>query len=308
MIKQSRLPTEAEKKRWRREALERSSKGLAPDYQLAPLRKFSKEALIPMPSDSDDAKALKRLTLTFALVFNDLKDLSWARGVLEYWSPRDKNAVDAYAGQWNGMRGFFVRHLCGVLAELGEVIEAKRSVLESPALTAAKANLAKARPSALKAWEGMLTEFGRPAAASLNEGASGFGKPQGRKSRPKLASKVARCVAYLRHKTAYHYGHEGSEDRLLAEGFAKHCNANLDDRYRYAFASLGANMEGSRFYFADAAIGRVAQDGFEGEDVSLDEMYEFVTNINYALRFMVESLLLHLTAQLESKNSTGSES
>lgn len=277
-------PSQTEQRKNTEKARSDAAKGIAPDFQLAGLTKFPNKALISDPSDDDERSALKRVTLTLALIYNDMKDLIWARSCLEYFEPTNKTAIEPYAGQYLGMRAFFARHHCGVVAELGKVINAKREVFKLKVFDDAKA-LLKKTPKAFDAWETMLDEFAR----DPDEKVTGRKKPRHR-------SKYARCVAVVRDKAAYHYGFEGKEDTLLSESYAKHCSMPGDDRHKSAYVSLGANTEGSRFYFADAAVISLAQGYLDAEGVKFDGLYDFLFQAQFALRAIVEALMKYLSA------------
>jgi hypothetical protein len=274
-------PSDKDVQRWRKEAIEAESRGLAPNYDLAPLKVYPREVLLIGEKDSDELKDLKRLTLTLALVYNDLKDLDWAHEFLAYWAlPPDQARVPTpYLGQHRGMTALFVRHACGVVAELDHVLHAKRDFIKSKAFAAATQAL-QGRTKALEAWQQLLADFEHREPAPNEKHAP--------------ASKVIRCIDFIRNKAAYHYGHERWENLVpLSEAYAKHFDPTKEHPHlrEVAFASLGENTERTRFYFADAAVGQVTLDALAKHDVNTDEIWATIYNIWHALRFVVESLL-----------------
>src|SRR5581483_2104046 len=104
-----------------------------PDWNLAPLRRFP--ATLLHVTDADDAARalLKKFTLMLAVVFNDLKDLSW----LSYQAmhgdiPADE--VSPRAGQKYGMKVTIERWAQGIIFEFFLLLERNRTVLDNKVL------------------------------------------------------------------------------------------------------------------------------------------------------------------------------
>lgn len=269
--------TAAKLKRWQDEALADVQSGRAPNFALATLTQYPRTILLVASDDPEEVAELKRVTLTLALIFNDLKDATWARETLGLWPPADPNRIEPYVGQHSAMMTFFTRHACGVLSELANVLHAKKAVLVSPVFESARHRLKKQRPLALEAWDGMVAALDRPT-----------------KKAP-IASAVGRSIGFVRNKAAYHYGHRSDENLSeLHRGYAQHFSDDRDERKKLAYASLGESMERSRFYFADAAVQALTIAAFSTEKVTPTEFHEFMHQIGFALRFMVEALMSHL--------------
>lgn len=257
--------------RERSAAVLRMGKKLLPDTDLAPLRRFSREILLVRPDDSETDKKLKRLTLTLALIFNDLKDLHWFGVQLRYGQPppSDAKKPDPYVGQWNAMGGLVHRLLSAFLVEMMKVLEANSALFETERFK--RAVSAIEGKSAKDGW-GILVESLR-----LEEG--------GRSAHP-----LARFLRKVRNQAASHYGHK-EELKPLSEGYRRVFETGSSEQSAFAFASLGDNMEETRFFLADAAVSELVRGFREGEGVTDDEFGGFIRVVNYALRFVVASLL-----------------
>ena len=272
------VPNDAKMKKWRGEVDADLASGRAPNFRLAPLTKLAKQTLLSPDNDTSERGELQRLALTLALIFNDIKDLTWARDTLGHWRPENLTAVEAGVAQHNAMSAFFVRQLCGVTSELGNVVQAKRATFKSKGFEAALKKLKRKRLPAVKAWEQLIVDLGKP------------GKKADRNS------KVGRCIEFIRDKAAHHYGHLNWENlQALANGYRAHFNTEQnDERYQVAFASLGQNMEQSRFFFADAAVAGLMDDALKKEGLNHEDLFLFFKHVGFALRFVVEALIEEL--------------
>jgi hypothetical protein len=277
-------PTPEEIEAWRRQATKDLGDGRCPDFALAPLKKYPRELLLADPgADEDDVRErMKRLTLTLALAFNDSKDLSWMFCQLSYGQPKNKT-VSPYVGQWYGMRGFVLRTLVGFIGELVRALEKNRDLLASPEFKKAAARIA---PEFRWAWDELLEMLG--------------GDDQARAPMTKL-------MVNLRNRLSFHYASDKPRDdnmRRLAGAYEEKFRNPADETGKSAYVSLGDKMERTRFYFADAAVLVVIEQETKAAGVaSVNDIFEFFRQVNYALRFVVEGLVEHLLATSAPPNA-----
>ncbi len=282
-----------ERRLWRDEAFAEMKAGRPPDFQLAPLIQLDRTLLLPLENEPIETTQLKRLALTLALIFNDLKDLLWAGLVVQHFTLElSPTEISAESGQLNAMRNFFLRHANGVIAELGSVIEGRKEVIQSAAFKAAVRGIDQTK--ALDAWNSLVAAFEKVPIP---------GAPKRGSNAPKAAtSKIARYIKHVRDKAAYHYGNRPDEDAVLAHGYAKKFKSPKtgDASAAHAYLCVGDSMNTSRFFFADAAVQAVVDEALTEHDVSAEELNAFFRDVNFALRFVVASLLQHFKeVQLE---------
>jgi hypothetical protein len=238
-----------------------------PDWELAPLSSFSPNVLRVVESDDAERALLKNFTLMLALVFNDLKDLSWLGYQVRTEEIPLGEEISPRAGQKNGMRITVERWAQAIIFEFFELVRRNSSVLENKNFRIA---LDKVPTESRAAWSELV-------AVALHTSGT-------RASTRKL-------FATVRNKSAFHYW-ENLDD--MQAGYVDHfVGAAGTPQAAHAYASLGKTMEGTRFYFADAAAGAVIKRYVEGFSADLEHVNRMGRYVNRALGRLVEELLLY---------------
>ena len=241
-----------------------------PDFALAPLIPLDRILLLPVPGEPALETRAKKFTLVLSLVFNDLKTVVWAHDRVMAGKPYDEAAVTACNGQWVAMRQAFTRMAHGVLHELGVLIKANSALLNWEPLRNIETLISDKSPGAGAAWQS-LVDFALE-----------------RKSQ----SKLTRFLRANRNELAFHYDKDGE---VMLDGYRRHFGRARGEHgsYDWAYVSLGETMEQSRFYYADAAANAAVKAQMDALKVSGEELRDFGMNANFALRFVVGSLLAH---------------
>jgi hypothetical protein len=176
--------------------------------------------------------------LSIALAYNDIKGIDWLGQQMENCRPTDTTTVSAGLGQWNGIRTQVVRFTLGLIHEILHCFgnAHAKGVLNNATVRTA---IEKLTPEYRERWKQVV--------------AAGNGKPVGA---------LRQYLRNVRNTGAFHY----NQSESLLKGY-RDCFVDLNDteHYKFAYVSIGRNMEGTRFYFADAAAQRVF---VENPDVS----------------------------------------
>lgn len=228
-----------------------------PDFDLAPLTDFPPEVFGTIGDDDVDA-----FVLSLAFAYNDLKDFEWVAEQLKKCKPQ-RQEVSTHNGQWAGMTSFVNRHLLAHLHELLQAIETAHNngLLEHAYFTKCVELLPR---DAAESWASLV------AVVRNQEAADPFRK----------------FLLIVRNNLVSHFYQPG----LLLKAYRRFFFEREPDQFNArAYASLGRNLEASRFYFADAAPVEYYK---HMVDPSLfDEAGRRVNEVNAALRFLVQAYL-----------------
>jgi hypothetical protein len=195
-----------------------------PDFNLAPLLKFPPELF---RTDDRDVDAF---VLSLALAFNDLKAIEWTHLQMSRHKV-EPMPIDAVQGQISGF-GVWASRMS--LSTIHEVMEAIRS--------AAQERILERQP--IVETVGLLegddhTDWQSLVAVAVDSDAQGH--------------ELKRFLVRVRGNVTFHY----NQPKALRQAYDRFFFADPPADYnRFAFASLDESMEGTRFYFADAAAGR----------------------------------------------------
>src|SRR6266852_6019438 len=162
-----------------------------PDMRSAPWVRFRRDALLPLSSEPEEVQQLKRLTLTLALIFNDLKGLDWATYQLRKDQVSEPVEPTEYNCQLLATRTMFSRYTAGVLAELGHVIDHNRSLVES---TTFRDATSQAPAAAKKVWEIIVAFHDRDES-----------QPRTRGRAAPLRESLTTYIRAIRNHAAFHY-------------------------------------------------------------------------------------------------------
>lgn len=186
--------------------------------RLAPLESFDASLFAPRAKDE---KKLCNLILSFAVAFNDLKDIAMALRFLKALDPQVNPQLSPERGQHVGLGVHLMRVEAGIIKELMVLIEDNADVIESAAFSRLIRRLSlKAR----NAWKAVVS-------IALKEDTS---HPMGK------------FLLLVRNKVAFHY-----DPKEISRGYSLAFPSNSAGMIPYV--SRGNSMPETRFYFADAA-------------------------------------------------------
>jgi hypothetical protein len=230
-----------------------------PNFDLDPLESFDPSLLLGGKNSAD------AFVLLLALAFNDLKDANWTMQQLDKCKPDDVGQIDATIGQWHGMRIRFTRQVLGILNELLVAINSadRAGLLGDEHFDKA---VGRCGPETQRAWSELV-------ATATDQPSSSY--PE---LRPYLDE--------VRNRAAFHY------DRTrLWQGYEHHfVRFPQSGHNERAYMSLGMKMEGTRFYFADAAV-HFAYALSDLPGARIKETDEMVLAMGKALRNIVETYI-----------------
>jgi hypothetical protein len=172
------------------------------------------------------------LILSFALAFNDLKDVAMALRFLKAADPEVNPQISPQKGQHAGLGVHLMRIEAGIIKELMVLIEDNKTVIESAAFSKLTRKLSS---GARNAWQTVLS-------VALQENTD---------------LPIARFLLMVRNKVAFHY-----DPKEISRGYSL---AFLDGSDKFPYISRGNSMPETRFYFADAAAERYFLSGVDEE-------------------------------------------
>jgi hypothetical protein len=247
--------------------------------ELAPARDCDPAILLPGPGDAPDMVATKEFVLLLGLAYNDIKALCWVDDQLRKGVPNWEGppTADPYAGNWMGTLKTFDRLSSGVLTETYYLVRKYTAlgVFKTPLFDRAFRKLDRRYRDF---WKAFLQDAEHP---------------RGERFRTFHES--------VRNTVGFHYSRAG---KAMTEGYRAHVAMKPGDpKCDRAWASFGKHMEGSRFYFADAAAVQLQERiAHEAGKVTPDERKDNVRNLNFGIRMLLENLLEELDAIRRGKD------
>lgn len=183
--------------------------------------------------DAEWPQDLCDLMLALALAFNDFKDVLMTHVVLNSAQPPGERERTAPWGHHGGISVHLMRVQCGLVYEVLELLRKNGRILNSPNF---KSIVRKLEPTQREAWKGLED-------AALHRGS---------------VRAFTGTLKSIRNTVAFHYG-----TVELAQGYRDFFSES-DEK---PMISLGSNLPGSRFYFADAAAWRATTNASAEEKV-----------------------------------------
>ncbi len=236
-----------------------------PDFDLAPMVKYSPRVL-EGPKDGPDA-----FMLSLSLAFNDMKGVHWVIRQLNKYEAQQSTDLDASAGQCRGMLLQFHRLSMLVLHEVLTAIRTAESegILDTDDWSEAVNRLdAKSK----RDWKD-LVELAHTTASQ---------------------DPVRNYICQSRNNLAAHYYQPASLSKGYRHFFVETPPSEFNE---YALASLGSEVEETRFYFADAAA-QMAQKLINPDNALSNEVYSYTLRMFQSLRFLIEGYLRLRNASL----------
>jgi hypothetical protein len=164
------------------------------------------------------------------------------------------------------------RQSISILHELIKLVSASGVLLKEPLLAQCRESLQGEEASA---WQSIVD------AAEGTEG--------------KSQDELTLFLVQARNNVGHHY----YQPKALLEGYDHHffgtAPSDLND---FAYASLGKNMEESRFFFADAAAQAYVRSVIDPTQILYFETSELIKRVNVAIRFFVHTYLLARRTEL----------
>jgi hypothetical protein len=224
--------------------------------------------------DSDafraDAKVPQELCdamLALAVAFNDCRDLLlWMEGLLDEMPPRPPKWNRLY-GEHGGTTTHTFRLLAALVHEVGEVIRKNSKAFNEPLFR--REVLERLRPRSLAMWRRVT---------SLATGKT-LNKP------------MDLLLELLRNKSTYHY-----DPKELRKAYERRFPSGTADRKKKPLVSLGDNVYGTRFYFADAAALEIIE-----EEANARGLMPLAPKMTEALRDLSMTFALVLRAFIEGR-------
>lgn len=193
---------------------------------LAPLSSVSPEAFIPKNKQDPKEQEVCNFVLALALVYNDFKDIHWARASLTKFGEKlDLTKLSAQCGQYSGLGLHLLRLLYGSMNELMVLIRSHPAALGHPLFSEIIHSL---NADERKVWAEILA------------------MSKGEKGEPGSLQDI---MHKIRNKSAFHYW----DIKPLGCGYAQFFSAGGPGTEGALF-SRGNTILASRFYFADAAV------------------------------------------------------
>jgi hypothetical protein len=224
---------------------------------LAPLTNLEPEKLV----SKDGKDSLAEFILALSLVFNDLKGIvNWRDYIMSQPHP-DENTLSPELGEWIGFEMQTNRLLVAQLHELLRLIQEFEDTVEGDEI---QRIIKKAPAPTRRRWD----EIVRIATGKGSKGDDIFSK----------------ILVKVRNNASYHY----YQPKALLAGFREFfykSPKNLGNEM--ALASIGNNMEQTRFYFADAAMQASLISLTENPKKFAKRFGEVIHDVNQALAYII---------------------
>jgi len=222
--------------------------------QLVKLETFDVKAFI---GDENVPQSVCDLILAFAVAYNDLKDLTLVKSLLDEQRPEDLETETTELGQFNGVVNSVIRLQAGTLNELISLIEKNNDAINHDSFQRLLVTLSK---DARNCWDELVL------VANKRRTIKQFGK----------------ALLLVRHKIAFHY-----DANIISAGYRECFESHESERV--PLISRGNTMHQTRFYFADAATQNYIQ-SMDEKCSSIDELNgnaEILYQVNLALYELV---------------------
>lgn len=208
---------------------------------LAKLESFDPSAF---EADETVSQDVCNFVLTLALIFNDLKDLVYADITLATQKPVGSFRISRLWGSYNGIQFHLVRLIIGLFNEIIELIKKSDKVIADPFFQSVLKKLSKQER---EIWHDLVS------VATVEQ----------------TTSQRKSFTFFVRNKLVFHY-----EPKEIYRGYQTFFRSGTHGAEK-AFISRGNNMEGTRLFFADAAVNgyfRRNIQGKEADKVTLNAM------------------------------------
>jgi hypothetical protein len=203
--------------------------------------------------------------LSLAVGFNDLKGLvMFEQYLLAMGRPTTTEATPHF-GQWHGVNTQLQRWIGGVLHEIMNVIGAQRfsTVRNGTTLQQLVNALPKNNRAAWDTLRGVATNSA-------------------------THTSMTKLLSSIRNQTAFHYGYKTTE---LSQGFLAYFGPLAQQAPNAvnsaAMCSLGVDMDGTRFYYADAAAQQAMTAALTRAGFKIEDVFNIARDVNDALAVLI---------------------
>jgi hypothetical protein len=242
-----------------------------PHFELARLQGYPVDVF-----NSSDRK-VDAFVLMLAHVYNEIKVPYWIARLMKTAKEADGvPLLSGYRGQISGFEEWVNRQVSSVSHELLKLLDKERDLLESDIL---KKCVSLMGPAARRSWRNLV-------AASRGDDTA--------------MNPVKAYLVRIRNNVGFHY----YQPKSLLAGYDDHFFRRQDIPTAIrdlAYASIDNNMEGTRFFFADAAAQSYTRHLEDPDGTLYNETNEVIHEMNVALFSMVQVYLLVRTKRLGVK-------
>ena len=232
-------------------------------FELAPLAKFDPAKIVSEQGNDRVASFI----LSLALAFNDLKGLLLFREALLPAKPADQSAIAPDSGEWAGI-SLQVHRL--LVAHLHELLLLIKEFEDEATGASIKAIMKRAARTVRDDWDELVK-------IAVGKGA-------------RSDTDFTRVLMLTRNNAVYHY----NQPKPLVAGYRRHFfNNPPNPTNEHAYASVGQNMERTRFYFADAAVQGALENllGAVDNEKFSNQAVRTIKAVNHALHFIVSGYI-----------------
>jgi hypothetical protein len=247
-----------------------------PNAKPVPPQEWELSALLQSPATklvAGKQDTLGQFFLSLAVAFNDLKGLIMFQQYLTAMRrPPNDSPPSPHVGQWHGTAAQLERYIIGVLHETMNVIAVKRFAdLRNGAEM--KAIVSSIGTKNRAAWDTLV--------AVATEA------PTHSKWSPLLRS--------IRNAASFHYNHKSNEFIEAYLSWFDPAKAANEAKRAAAMYSLGVDMDGTRFYYADAAAQQAMAKLLADQGATVDDVSKLALAMNNALAAMLRRFILNRT-------------
>lgn len=205
--------------------------------------------------------------LALSLAFNDLKGLIMFEQYLAAMGRPPPGDFSPHAGQWYGTTVQTQRWIAGVLHEIMNVItnQRYRTVLAGTEL---RTLLEQVGPENQAAWRNLVTIARTP----MNQG------------------NMTTLLHRIRNWTGFHYAGMNLADGFT-DFFGRVATQTPTEGNRSAQYSLGVDMDGTRFYYADAAAQQVMNQQLAAAGQTIEEVFDVAKQVNMAVAALLRAFI-----------------
>lgn len=234
----------------------------SPVFKLAPLSRFD-----PFPLVRDKNDKAGALVVALAAAYNDLKSAVHIGHGLERTSV-DRSKPNPDGAQTAGFYLQLTRLLAGIVREVLVLLDDNRALFE-------KGEIADFLPKLNPRPAAMINKLLRAATETV-------GTQEGVDSDVKL-------LVRIRGGLAFHYS-----TKEIAVGYLKHFSPGASEATRSnAFVSDGSTLQGTRFYFADAAMESALNAlSANAESTTIERVMKLVNDVNAGLNAIVRAFII----------------
>lgn len=191
-------------------------------YDKIPVEYVEHDVLFSFPPKDP----FEKLILSMAYIYNDMKDLHLLYADFTKRSSKPNMSVNSYIGEYGGLDNHLKRMIMSGLSECIEFLENNLDDLRDPRFVKLLSRSKKHK----KRWKELLEYFDKPTVVNSN---------------------FKSLLYQIRSNVSFHY--YGSH-KVLPKSYQNFFNRTDQMKFnKYAYFSIGTNIEATRFYFADAA-------------------------------------------------------